>query len=205
MTDSQVPSPPTLDAVLRGAPPGIADLAAAACQYVERAVGVGVDFTPETLPIVDHYIALVRQEAQERPEVVALIARALGAYFGQIVVREFDGFWHVPSDDEHRWLVCLRQVLLAFNPVGIAHEVLLQGAQGGPPSEIVLAPEEREVVFARLESLPRVGEDEYFMLATRLEGLEIASVALSALRGEGTADVEFEWEDYRDLVENLAT
>jgi hypothetical protein len=201
VTDSRVFSPPTLAAVLQGAPPGIADLAAAACQYVEQAVGVGADFTAETLPVVDHYVSLVRPEAPERPELLSLIARTLGAYFGQVVVRELGGFWHVPSDDDHRWLVCLRHVLLAFNPVGIAYEVLLQTSGSGPSPEILLAPEEREVVFARLESLPPVDETEYFMFATRLEGLEIAAVALSTLRDEATADVEFEWEDYRCLAE----
>ena len=200
MTDSQVFSPPTLEDILRGAPPGIADLAAAACQYVERAVGVGVDFTPETLPIVDHYVVLARHEVEERPELLPLIARALGAYFGQIVVRELGGFWHVPSEDEHRWQVCLRRVLLAFNPVGIAHEVLVQGSAKGPPAAILVAPEERAAVFARLDSLPPVDEAEYFMLATRFEGLEIAVAALSESRVEATADVEFDWEDYSGLV-----
>ncbi len=183
-----------------GAPPAVADLATAACQFVERAVGVGVDFTPETLPIVDHYVTLVRQEVQDRPQLVPLVTRALGAYFGQVVVRELNGFWQVPSDDDRRWLVCLRHVLLAFNPVGVVYEVLLPGSTDGPAATVLLAREEREVVVSRLAALPEVGEAEYYMLATRLEGLQIAALALTGLRDAATADVEFDADDYRTLV-----
>ena len=56
------------------------------------------------------------------------------------------------------------------------------------------------MVVARLEALPSVDEAEYFMLATRLEGLEIAAAALRELSDEATADVEFEWEDYDGVV-----
>ena len=200
MTDQDVPSPPTVESVLQGAPAPIADLSAAACQYVARAVGVELDYTPETLPILDHYVTLARQEIAERPSVVPLVARALGAYFGQVAVRVLDGFWRVPSDDDHLWLVCLRPVLLAFGPVGIAYDVLLEGGAGGSGADIHLAKEEREVVFARLESLPQVAEAEYFTFATRLEALEIASAALHTLESEATADVQLQWEDYQSIV-----
>jgi hypothetical protein len=193
-------SSPLPDRTLEGAPASIADLSAAACEYVVRAVGVSVDYTPETLPIVDHYVTLVRSEVEGRPELLLLVARALGAYFGRVVLGQLEGFWRVTSDDDHGWLVCLKGVLLAFNPVGIAYDVLRQGQSGGPSSEIHLTREERRVVAARLEALPSVDEAEYFMLATRLEGIEIAAAALRELGAEGTADVEFEWEDYDGVV-----
>ena len=200
MTDQDVPSPPTVKSVLEGAPAPIADLSAAACQYVAGAVGVELDFTPETLPILDHYVTLARQEITKRPSLVPLVARALGAYFGQVAVRALDGFWRVPSDDDQLWLVCLRPVLLAFGPVGIAYDVLLEGGAGVTGAEIHLAKEEREVVFARLEALPRIAEAEYFTFASRLEALEIASAALHTLASKATANVRLQWDDYESIV-----
>src|SRR5687767_15165113 len=38
------------------APPAIQDLADACIRYVERAVGVRLDYTLETLPLLDHYL-----------------------------------------------------------------------------------------------------------------------------------------------------
>lgn len=179
----------------------VADLAAAASEYVERAVGVEVDYTPETLPLVDHYVTIARGQIADRPPLLELVARALGAYFGEVMRRHLGGFWHVPSDDAHEWLLCLEHVLLAVNPVGVAYDVLFRGqSHDGPTAELLLAREEREAVRQRLAALPEVDEGEYYMLATRLEVIEIAVAALLGDRDTGTADVTFDREDYRVLI-----
>ena len=179
-------------------PEDVAELAGAARQYVLAAVSVELDFTPETLPALDHYLAGAREAAAERPETVDLVARAVGAYFGEVVRRMIDGFWRTPTADVADWTVCSRRAFLFVNPIGIAYEVVAQAADhDGPSGELGLAPEDRETVEQRLAALPDVPEDEYYLLSTRAEVIEIA---LEALRQEmvdgGQGDVTFDEADY---------
>ncbi len=183
------------------APAEVVELVTALRGYVHRAVGLDVDGTPETLPLVDHYVELVRTERAQRPEVVALVTPALGAYFGELLRQRIGGFWRLPSMDVHRWRVCSRQVRLAVNPVGIAYEALFRGEpHQGPSAEVELDADERELVAARLAALPGVREEEYYLLSTRLEVLEIVADALAARRAPGARDVELDWDDYEDIV-----
>ena len=101
------------------APPEIAELAEACRVYVSRALEVELDFTLETLPVLDHYIAKARENLAERPQLVELVTRSAGAYFGEVVRRAFPSFWRLPSGDSHDWQVCFEEVFLAFNPVAV--------------------------------------------------------------------------------------
>jgi hypothetical protein len=180
------------------APPEITELVDACRQYVQRAVGVELDLTPETLPVLDHYVRLSRQHLEQRPELRALMARVVGGYFGEVARRHLGLFWHVPSADMHEWQLYGRSVLLAISPIGVAYDALHgSGEHDGPASSLCLTPEDRELVDRRLASLPPVPEDEYYLLSTRLEVVEIAADALRAqMLQDGTADVEFEASDY---------
>lgn len=179
-------------------PDEITELDAACREYVRRALGVELDGTADTLPVLDHYLSLVRGTLEERPELVPLLTRAVGAYFGEVVRRTIGGFWLLPDADVHHWRVCLAPVFLSLDPVGGAYDALYGTSDhDGPSAEIHLAPEDREPVEQRLAALPPVGEDEYFLLSTRLEVVEIAT---EALRGQmiagGQEDVVFEPADY---------
>ena len=56
----------------------------AACQRsVQEAVGVPLDGTQDTLPILDHYLSEVPKDS--KPEVLSLIAPMCGAYFGSLM------------------------------------------------------------------------------------------------------------------------
>ncbi|HOU92340.1 MAG TPA: hypothetical protein PLU22_14910, partial [Polyangiaceae bacterium] len=90
---------------------------------------------------------------------------------------------------------------VAVNPVGIAYEALFRGEpHDGPAAEVELDADDRDLVTARLSALPSVREEEYYLLSTRLEVLEIVVEALVARRPPGARDVELDWEDYEDLV-----
>lgn len=186
-------------------PPEIAELSAACREYVERATGLSPDYTPETLPLVDHYIDLARDDIRGRPELLPLVARAIGAYFGEVVRRQVPGFWRIPSADAHEWRLCARPVFLWLNPVGVAYDALHQSTEhDGPSSRLELAPEERDAVDRRIAELPDVREEEYFLLSTRLEVIEIAADALKAQMLEGgNADVEFDESDYAEELQRL--
>lgn len=185
----------------RDAPPEeIEELAESCRQYVLHSTGIELDFTQDTLSVLDHYLASSRESIVERPELEPLIARAAGAYFGELVRRTLPSFWLLPTADIHDWRVCAREVFLAFNPIGVAYDALADGVDhDGPSSELSIAPEERDVVAQRLEELPEVPETEYYLLSTRLEVIEAAAMALRLeMERGGVADVSFDESDYED-------
>jgi hypothetical protein len=184
---------------LVAAPPEpIPELAQACLDYVQRALGFTLDFSPETLPVLDHYVTGVRETLSERPELAPLIARATGAYFGEVVRGVIPGFWRIPSANVHDWQLCSRRSFLWVNPFGIAYDALFAGTDhDGPRSILRCAPEDREFLERRLETLPPVPEDQYFLFTTRLEVLEVASEALGARQEEqGYGGQDLTEEDY---------
>lgn len=180
------------------APGSIEELAEACVQYVQRALGVPLDFTAETLSLLDHYLRDARDRVQGRPELLPLVTRALGAYFGEVVRRRIPSFWLVAGGDAANWRLCAVHVWLAFNPVGIAYDALYEGVEhDGPSSELHVTPEERETVEQRLSALPAVTETEFYSFVARYEAIEIAADALQAQMIEGGgAGVQFDASDY---------
>lgn len=180
-------------------PTEISELAETCREYVQRAVGVELDYTSDTLSVLDHYAKVSREGLAERPELGELVGRAMGAYFGEVVRRLMPSFWRLPSADATYWEVCGVSVFLAFNPLGVAWDALYGCTEhGGPSSEIVLDPAEREAVEKRLAELPEVPEDEYWLFTTRLEVIEVTAEALRlAMLESGTSGVTFDADDYR--------
>ena len=183
----------------------VRELSASCEQHVRDAIGLELDGTIETLPILDHYVRLSRDAVRERPELLPLLARTVGAYFGQVVSDHFGGFWSLTSPDVNTWYVCLRSVYLAFNPIGMAYAALIwsidEELPPGPPAELRLSAQDRGWVEQRLAALPPVREGDFFTLSTRVEGIEIAVAALGEQMAQaGTTDVVYDDDDYaRDL------
>ncbi len=106
------------------APPQvIADLAASCVRYVQHSVGFTLDYAPETLPVLDHYVVLARKAASDRKEATPLIAQAIGAYLGEVTRRKYGGFWRV-EDDPRSYRVELEPVYLALHPIELATRAL---------------------------------------------------------------------------------
>ena len=182
-----------------GAPVTVVDLASACVKFVERAVGVRLDYTPETLPLLDHYLAQARSAAAARPEAGPLLAQAAGAYFGEVVRRRHAAWWRTEGDDPTFWRVELEAVYLAFCPVMTIQDALsLPEGDAEGESRLELTEEDREAVAARLAELPEVDLEEYFAPTTRLEVIDIAVEAIRARKmaaGEH-ADEAFGPADY---------
>ncbi|MDX2053288.1 MAG: hypothetical protein SFV15_12895 [Polyangiaceae bacterium] len=191
---SDLPAPITLIDV----PDHVAELCGSCVQYVWRSLKVPLDFTPETLPLLDHYIAGVRGELSAKPELGPLLARVVGAYFGEVVRKAHFGMWRASAPNVHDWQLCLRSVFLWFNPIGVAYDALFNTTEhDGPRSHLRVAPEDREALDFRLSEAPPVPEAEFYLLTTRLEALEIAVEALRLrMSARGYADVEFSENDY---------
>ena len=75
-------------------PPGkVIELAANCVRFVLANLKVELDFTIDTLPLLDHYIAEARASIKERPESLALTAHAIGAYLGEVIRRRHTCWW----------------------------------------------------------------------------------------------------------------
>ena len=202
LPDGVIPLHP-VEPALEPAPAAIAELAAACVRFIQAAVGVPLDFRPETLPLLDHYLATRREELllarAANPEAMGLVARAAAAYFGEVVRRHFRSFWDVPSDDPSTWEVRFESVYLSVNPLAVVYDAIAHGDEEGPIAYLELEDEDREAVAARLNELPLATDDEFFSLATRLEVLEIAvDVVKSRMMASGLGEVSFAQDDYEN-------
>lgn len=179
-------------------PPAVAELAAACVRFVSARYQVPLDFTPETLSLVDQWLRDARAEVKERPETVELVQASAGAYLGEVVRRAFGAVW-VTKPDYADWRLCLVTVFCAFNPIGMAHEALLLDDADGWHAHFELDPGERDAIEARLAALPEVRDDEYYAPSTRFDVVNIVVDALrERMRASGLADVKFGPEDYTE-------
>ena len=199
--DDQEAVEPGAPAVDASAPDQIVELYGVCIEYVRRALGVELDFTDETLPVLDHYLSIARTDLADRPQLAQVLYSALGAYFGELVRRRVNGYWVIPNPDFHSWRVCARHVFLSLNPIGVVCEALAQtDDHGGPSAQLRLAPGDRALVAERLASVPPVPESEFYLLSTRLEAIDITVETLYlAIQRDGSSSVEFEVEDYESV------
>jgi len=154
----------------------VMDLTVACVTSVKNATGLELDLTQETLPILDHYAALVDSP---REEVVSLLAPMCGAYFGELVRRQLgDGAWHLDADDHAEWRLTFESCSLRFNPIGVALEVLLGQDVAGWGAHLQTAPEDQLRVKKALEVYGDVRDRDYYTFSVRLEAVEQAYLAL---------------------------
>lgn len=181
-------------------PEKISELVASCVRFVHTSLGLELDLTHETLPILDHYLRLTRAELEQRPEAGPLVAQATGAYFGQVLAIEFGGQWHLPRPDASDWRLYFQPFFMMLNPIGVAYELLYEGgSHPGPPTGLAFARDERPLVEARLEALPEVSHDDFFTFSTRFDVTQIVVEALRAKQQQaGLEDVTYEWGDYED-------
>lgn len=179
-------------------PDNVRELAEACEQYVVRALGFQLDYSTETLPVLDQYVLDVRASVEQRPDLMPLLSHAVGAYFGEVMCRTMGGFWRIPSPNVVDWQVCLTHVFLWLNPVGVACDAIAGHTEhGGPSSQLRVSLEDREFVRARLARLQGVDEAQYYRLSTRIEGLEVVIEELRLRMEErGYGDTAFDASDY---------
>jgi len=163
-------------------PERVRDLAEACVRFVERSVGVKLDYEPETLSILDHYLTGARPAAGERPAAGVLVAHAAGAYFGEVVRRRYPSWWRLEGEDPGAWRVELEPVYLSFSPVQLMADALFREGDPDADERLELEEEDRQAVAARLAELPPVGDDEFYAPSTRLEVIDIAIEAVRVRR-----------------------
>jgi hypothetical protein len=177
------------------APAHVLELAHTCSRLVEKATGVPLDLSPDTLPLLDHYL---RGLAAEPDEARNLVATAAGAYFGEVVRSRFPCRWHAPQSDYGAWRIEFEQVFLHFNPVAFAHEAIMseEVVEGGTGFGVL--DDDLDAVRGGLEALGTISEEDYFRLATRFE---VLTTVVDRLAGASIAAnepvVSFDAEAYR--------
>jgi hypothetical protein len=155
-------------------PQQVADGAQTCVQYVEKNLGVALDFSVETLPVLDHYLRLARTADSERPETGALVATVAGCYVGEVLRLRHDLRWDLSADDPLRWKLASPERSLVVFPVALAR-VAIEGPAAEPNFEVfALETKLRNALARRLDELPAVPEEEYVAPSTRVEVVDIA-------------------------------
>lgn len=156
--------------------PAIMDLTVACVTSVKNAIGVELDLTQDTLPILDHYAALVTSPADE---VVSLLAPMSGAYFGEVLRRHLgDGDWDCSASEHKDWRLRFEHCSLELNPIGVALEVLTGQEAGEWGSTLQMAPADRAQVKRALSVYGDVEQEDFYKFSVRFEGVEQAYRAL---------------------------
>jgi hypothetical protein len=178
-------------------PEAVTELAAACVRFVATRYKVALDFTAETLPLVDQYVRDAHTEVDTRPETLAVVAASVGAYLGEVMRREFGAFWFAEGDHA-AWRLYFTHVYLACNPLGMVLEALSPELAEGWHAHFEVDPGDADVVSARLAAIPDVEAEVFSMPTTRMEALTIVHETLRAhMESQNTGDVRFGPEDYK--------
>jgi hypothetical protein len=195
--------PPT-DLAVPAASPAITDLAQACVAFVERALGVKLDYTPETLPLLDHYLDMTRQTARDKPEAVEVVVGASAAYLGEVIRRRYTSWWRLEADAAPARIE-FRDLFLSFSPADMIRDAILATSEAASGlgltldlASFELDDTDREAVLARLAELPAVSVEEYYAPSTRVEVLDIIIDAVRSHRlAAGDPELTLEPDDYR--------
>ena len=167
------------------APDLVTDLALGAFRLVKEKIAFELDFSAETLPVLDHYLSTLREEDDGRPDekVVALVIPCAGAYFGEVLRRTLPGVrWRLPDPpDEYRaWRIEEERGRLELNPLGAALEALFCEPFAEWAGHLEIAGSKRHAVGRSLEAAGAVREEDFYRLAVRHEVIDQALAVLRA-------------------------
>jgi hypothetical protein len=159
MSDSEAPEP------------SIEELAQSCRDAVRDLLGFELDFTVETLPVLDHFCRRIRTNPgwADRAEEISCV---VGAYFGEVLRQRYPCRWHRGAKGFYAWRLEFEQFFLCFNPLGVALEMLLEGDALGWNANFLTWNEASESLAARLRNIPEVKEEDFYTFSVRNEVLE---------------------------------
>jgi hypothetical protein len=143
-----------------------------------------MDFSLETLPLLDHYLLHARNPVNLRPEARSLLSVVAGCYVGEVIRRRHPFRWNVQDPEPARWRLDWESGPVTVFPIALA-VVAIDGASSEANLEVFrFERAHQDQVAARLARLPAVPEDEYTTPSTRLEVLDIALDMITATLNE---------------------
>lgn len=182
-------------------PTHVQDLATACVASVKATIGVELDFSHETLPLLDHYARDVEAATEE---ILQLVAPMTGAYFGEVVRRHLGSArWHAPPDEYPEWRLEMKHVFLCFNPIGTALEVISTADTDGWSSHLRTRKSDEVLVKHALKVFGDVREDDYYTFSIRFETIEQVFEGLTRQLKKGEEPF-FGTQDYaREILKEL--
>ena len=184
-------------------PQHVADLATACVASVKATLGMTLDLSVETLPVLDHYAHEVLEASED--ELLSLTAPMCGAYYGEILRRRFAGFrWHAPRDAFESWRLELEPAFLFFNPVGVALEVITEADAPGFHAHLGLRPADRKEVERAVALFGDARHQDYYSFTLRAEVLEQAMEALGRKVATEKPARAYTRSDYSKVIAELA-
>jgi len=178
--------------MLDSVPPRVREYADQVVSYVQRALGIQLEYDSNTLPVLDHYL---RSVPEDQPAALKLVVATSGAYFGEVVRQRLGGRWEL-SDQEAEWRMVL-PTGLNFSPVGFVAAAIARADLEDLDSEIAAPPRLLPYVQLALARMGEVSVDDYYSLCGRLDTLEhvhevLVAVAAQMLGDEGDLEVDAE-------------
>jgi hypothetical protein len=162
-------------------PPGdVFERAERTVQQVKQATGITLDYTPETLPILDHYLG---QVPRGRTEILALVVETIGSYFGEVVRKALGGTW------EHDGRLELDGGIV-FSPEAMVAEAAQAGPVEDVDAEFTVPLEARGAVEDALSRAGGVDEAEYYSLSGRFETLLLVAHTVSGAKAQSSSQSE---------------
>ncbi|MBN4050426.1 hypothetical protein JYT28_01625, partial [Desulfobulbus sp. AH-315-M07] len=158
----------------------VLELAAAGVRFVATALKIEPDFTPDTLPLLDHYLNDAAKALKDRPETLPITAHSLGAYLGEVVRKTHPCWWRLDETDVGAWRLEFARVRVCFYPVQVVYAALTRDAAEETFAGFEVEDEHHDAVMQRLQQIPPVSDDDYYALGTRVEVLDIVIDAVAA-------------------------
>ncbi len=149
------------------APTEVADFAGQAVEYVQRSLGVVLEYNSETLPVLDHYL---RQVPDGQPGARELVIATAGAYYGEVVRRQLGGSWLVQGEPDG-WRVVLPGGL-SFAPAGFVATAMALSEVDDYDTSFDAPPKILEMFEEALESMAPVTDEQYYSLCGRFDTIE---------------------------------
>lgn len=176
---------------LEPAPREVADFAETCVRYVTTAMGISLDFTLETLPLLDHYLQDSKKAASRRPETIHLLAFVAGSYIGEVIRRRHACRWNTQDPDASVWTLIFRDVALTIRPILFVQEALMGEELAAEVPAIEMDSLDRDLIIQKLEDLPFVSEEDFFAPSTRVEVVDIIVDALRSHRNKDKLPTAF--------------
>jgi hypothetical protein len=176
--------------MLEPVPPRVREYADQAVAYVQRALGIKLEYDSNTLPVLDHYLRTV---PDDQPAALQLVVATSGAYFGEVVRRHLGGRWEL-GVKEAEWRIVL-PTGITFSPGGFVAAAIARADLEDLDSEITAPPRMTPYLQQALARMGEVSVDDYYSLCGRLDTLEhvhevLVAVAAQMLGNAGDIDEE---------------
>jgi hypothetical protein len=152
--------------------------------HVKNRLGFELDYTADTITVLDHYAhnLLVEEFADvsvppgdpRRSPLVQLMSPILGAYFGEVIRRTFNARWRFTDLEPYKWRIEFDEFFVRFNPAGVAAEAIFQAPVEDWGAEPVTSPALTEHLIERLRVAPPIPENEFYSFHAKIEVLQIA-------------------------------